>query len=113
MEGRRCAGPPPARRSSLARALRVIFRSGRFTVGVPSTAPRPVLRRLGWLSVLLTGAALFFSGLSGVSSVEGTLQAAQAEQRQALRVDDRGPQGWDCPGGRDGAEQVRSAPAEV
>jgi hypothetical protein len=71
-----------------------------------------LLRRFGWLSVLVTGAALFVSGLSGVASVEGTLQAAKAEQRQALRVDDRAG-GWDCPGDRDDFEAVRSPAAEA
>jgi len=69
------------------------------------------LRRLGWLSVLLTGAALFFSGVSGVASVETTLQAAaQAEQRHAVLVDDRA---GDCPRDRDGTDAVRSHAREV
>ncbi len=79
---------------------------------MPSTASRPLLRRFGWLSVLVTGAALFVSGLSGVASVEGTLQAARAEQRQALQVDDRSG-GWDCPGEREGLDSVRSSAAEA
>ena len=79
---------------------------------MPSTAPRPLLRRFGWLSVLVTGAALFVSGVSGVASVEGTLQAAKAQQRQALQVDERSG-GWDCPGDRHGSETVRSAAAEA
>lgn len=95
----------------MARLLRVPFRSARFTVRVPSTASRPLLRRFGWLSVLVTGASLFVSGVAGVSSVDGTLQAARAEQRQALRVDDRSG-GWDCPPARDG-QPVRSPGAEV
>jgi len=79
---------------------------------VPSTAPRSSLRRLGWLSVLVTGAALFVSGVTGVASVEGTLQAAAAEQRHARLVDDRSG-GWDCPGDRDSRPDVRSSAAEV
>jgi hypothetical protein len=79
---------------------------------VPSSAPRPLLRRLGWLSVLLTGATLFVSGVAGVSSVEGTLQAAKAEQRHALQVRDSSA-GWDCPRDRDGREPVRSPAEEV
>ncbi len=79
---------------------------------MPSSAPRPLLRRLGWLSVLLTGATLFVSGVAGVSSVEGTLQAAKAEQRQALQVHDRSG-GWDCPAPRDERDAVRSPAAEV
>ncbi len=79
---------------------------------VPSTASRPLLRRFGWLSVLVTGAALFVSGLTGVASVEATLQAAQAEQRQALQVHDRSG-GWDCPAPRQERDVVRSPAAEV
>ena len=79
---------------------------------VPSSAPRPLLRRLGWLSVLLTGATLFVSGVAGVSSVEGTLQAAQAEQRQVLRVHDSSVD-RDCPRDRDGSKSVRSPAEEV
>jgi hypothetical protein len=81
-------------------------------VRVPSSAPRPLLRRAGWLSVLLTGATLFVSGIAGVSSVEGTLQAAKAEQRQALQVHDRSEAGWDCPRDRDDTS-VRSLAAEM
>ena len=79
---------------------------------VPSFAPRPLLRRAGWLSVLLTGATLFVSGVAGVSSVEGTLQAAKDEQRQALQVQDRSGGGWVCPRDRDGTS-VRSLAAEM
>ncbi len=79
---------------------------------MPFSAPRPLLRRLGWLAVLVTGATMFFSGVSGVSSVEATLQAAQAEQRQALRVDDRAGS-WDCPREGDDRAPVRSSAAEV
>jgi hypothetical protein len=75
---------------------------------MPSSAPRPLARRLGWLSVLATGATLFVSGVTGVASVEGTLQAAQVEQRQALQVQDGG---WDCPGERE--RPVTGSPAEV
>ena len=81
---------------------------------MPSSAPRPILRRLGWLTVLVTGAGFFVSGLFGVTSVEGTLQAARAEQRQALPVHGAREAGRpDCPGDRDGPRPVRSSAAEV
>ncbi len=79
---------------------------------MPSTASRPLLRRLSWLSVLVTGAALFISGVAGVASVEGTLQAAKAEQRHALQVQDRSG-AWDCPAPGDERDVVRSPGAEV